>query len=298
MGLAAGAEADLGMALQQRTKRVVVGIDGSQASAAAARWAAQEAVRREVELRALQVRTPVPHSAALAAYGMCAGSDSEYAAQLLDDALREVRSVAPKLSVSSEVVVSSNLISGLLSVGCRSEMLVLGCHAILTRSIARSWSRLSAIATYAPIPVTLVEPTAVGTELPLAGRGPVLVLADQTCGIDRLIDYGCAQAERRRVPVDVITASRPRRRQRERALIAAEQELFDTLARSRDRWPGLPIAGHVNVARRDPDFQSRLVRAEMVVVSRPIPWSVLRRCHLEAPLGMRAGPRALTVLPQ
>jgi hypothetical protein len=177
------------------------------------------------------------------------------------------------------------------------KLLVLGCKTILTRSIAHSWSWLSAVANRAPVPVTVVEQTVVGSNVLLPTCGPVVVLTDMTARFDWLVDYGCAQAERRNTAVDVITGLRAPRGSRHSAQIAAEQELFDALTRCRDRWPAVPVAGHVNVAKRDAELRSRLMRAEMVVIGRPYQRSLIRRCHLVAPLGMRAGPRALTVLP-
>jgi hypothetical protein len=51
------------MAPQQRARRMVVGVDRSDASFAATRWAAQEPLQRDVERRALAYREGRPYSA-------------------------------------------------------------------------------------------------------------------------------------------------------------------------------------------------------------------------------------------
>jgi hypothetical protein len=67
--------------------------------------------------------------------------------------------------------------------------------------------------------------------------------------------------------------------------------------RARDRWPAVHVAGHVATAKDDAEVRSRLSRADLVVIDGHHARSLMRRCQLAGPLGMRSGPCALTVLP-
>lgn len=85
--------------------RVVVGIDGSDSSKTALRWAAEEAKAHDTELTVASIWTPLP--AAVAPYdstGLGPGLDPErLAAAILDDTVEEVLSGYSRLALRREV---------------------------------------------------------------------------------------------------------------------------------------------------------------------------------------------------
>jgi hypothetical protein len=288
------------MASVQHPDCVVVGVDGSVAGLAATRWAAAEAAQRHVALRVVQVQAPHPQSVTCAAVGLSVDlAIQSRSADVVRRAVREVRSVSPDLPVTGEVIFG-NVVSGLLAAGCRSQLIVLGSRSVLPRSLTRSWSCAAAVVSKAAVPVTVVEPTIDGNPAAATGTGAVVVMTDQAAYLDRAIDYGCAQAERRRSDLLVLTLIKTRRRDRERARTTVEEALFDILRQARDRWPAVRVAGLVSTSKADAEVRSRLSRAELVVIDGQRirrTQRLLRRCRLAGPLGMRTGPCALTVLP-
>lgn len=108
------------------TYRIVVGVDGSEASQRALRWAAQEAAVRGGTLQAVTAWT----WDGLEAPGVVATTPSEaqqWAERDMQDALREIRAAYPQLPLASEAVEGQPG-KVLTDVARGSDLLVLGSH--------------------------------------------------------------------------------------------------------------------------------------------------------------------------
>ncbi|MES4903516.1 MULTISPECIES: universal stress protein [unclassified Streptomyces] len=105
---------------------VTVGLDGSQESLAAARWAAGEAERRELGLRLLHawvlLSPPTPDSPA-------ADDQNYWAERIVHDAHTELSRRHPDLPIEEELV-AGEAETALLDAAGRSRMLVLGSRGM------------------------------------------------------------------------------------------------------------------------------------------------------------------------
>ncbi|QUW85470.1 universal stress protein (plasmid) [Streptomyces mirabilis] len=105
---------------------VTAGLDGSPESLSAARWAADEAVRRGLPLRLIHAWVPLASTAA-----DIPGKDTQrhWAHRILRDAESELRELHPGLPLTTELA-SQDATAALLTAGAASEMLVLGSRGI------------------------------------------------------------------------------------------------------------------------------------------------------------------------
>ncbi|MEU1662169.1 universal stress protein [Streptomyces sparsogenes] len=105
---------------------VTVGLDGSPESLAAARWAADEAKRRELALRLLHawvmLSPPTPDSPA-------ADDQNYWAKRIVHDARMELGRRHPDLPITEELV-AEEAETALLDAAARSRMLVLGSRGL------------------------------------------------------------------------------------------------------------------------------------------------------------------------
>jgi nucleotide-binding universal stress UspA family protein len=107
--------------------RVVVGIDGSESSKSALRWAADEAVAHDAELTVASVWTPLPIAATpYDSGGWGAGIDpQELAAAILQDTVEEVLSEHSGLALRREVS-GGNAARVLIDLSDGADVLVVG----------------------------------------------------------------------------------------------------------------------------------------------------------------------------
>ncbi|MFL6044767.1 MAG: universal stress protein [Propionibacteriaceae bacterium] len=107
--------------------RVIVGIDGSESSKSALRWAADEAVAHDAELTVASVWTPLPIAATpYDSGGWGAGIDpQELAAAILQDTVEEVLSEHSGLALRREVS-GGNAARVLIDLSDGADVLVVG----------------------------------------------------------------------------------------------------------------------------------------------------------------------------
>jgi nucleotide-binding universal stress UspA family protein len=112
---------------QGEWSRVVVGIDGSESSKSALRWAADEAVAHDAELTVASVWTPLPIAATpYDSGGWGAGIDpQELAAAILQDTVEEVLSEHSGLALRREVS-GGNAARVLIDLSDGADVLVVG----------------------------------------------------------------------------------------------------------------------------------------------------------------------------
>lgn len=119
------------------TRPITAGVDGSPESAAAAAWAAREAVRRELPLRLVHVGEPAPDSLALAADESAL---TQWAGDLLADVEHEIAERHPGLAVTTDVLDGDGAAESLLAAAHDGESLVLGSrgHGVIVGFIVGS----------------------------------------------------------------------------------------------------------------------------------------------------------------
>ncbi|WP_306322040.1 MULTISPECIES: universal stress protein [unclassified Streptomyces] len=105
------------------TRPITAGVDGSPESAAAAAWAAREAVRRALPLRLVHVGEPASDTLALAADDSAL---AQWAGDLLADTEQEIAERHPGLAVTTDVLDEAAPADSLLAAAGDAESLVLG----------------------------------------------------------------------------------------------------------------------------------------------------------------------------
>jgi nucleotide-binding universal stress UspA family protein len=178
---------------------VVVGVDGTQSSAAALDWAIDDASRRRLPLRLLHAEPaplpagpdfePVPHQA---------GADGD---AVLRDALTRVRMLAPDMDVTTVTAIGSPT-PALVQISTAAAMVVVGARGRGTVTSALLGSTSIDVAAHAHCPVTVVR------ELPstLPARPGVVVGSDGSGLSNAAVEAGFEQADARGLPLTVVQA--------------------------------------------------------------------------------------------
>jgi nucleotide-binding universal stress UspA family protein len=240
------------------TGRVVVGIDGSDSSSAAARWAAAEATRRQVPLRVIHVVPPPP--GALATDLAWAAIDWQDRSQPLLDAVTDfLHQLHPGLEVRSGVLVGQPTAAALNSEAESAELLVIGSRGRGGFASLLLGSTAVQVLETLTTPVVIVGPT-VAADTP-ADSGAVIVGVDGSAGSQRALRFAAAEAALRGTTVTAVYAWEPTPHPGLDALRAASgldwsvlaqhatDMLDDELTRVRAAFPhvhvtGQTVAGH------------------------------------------------------
>ncbi|MEU6395513.1 universal stress protein [Streptomyces cinnamoneus] len=181
---------------------LVVGVDGSPESRAAADWAAREAVRRDLPLRVVHAWLWQPLALPLV-------QDRDTEARRAEDILREAEGELthryPGLTVTAEVL-SDAAVPTLLHAGKGAELLVLGTrgHSALVGFLLGSYGRQVIAA--AECPVVSVR-SAHGRPVALPGLGEVVV--GQQGGVEEsaeVLRVAFEAAAAREVPLRAVRA--------------------------------------------------------------------------------------------
>ncbi|MEU0805192.1 universal stress protein [Streptomyces sp. NPDC005970] len=180
---------------------VTVGLDGSPESLAAARWAADEAERRELALRLLHawilLSPPTPDSPA-------ADDQNYWAKRIVHDAHMELGRRHPDLPIAEETV-AEEAETALLDAAARSRMLVLGSRGM--EPLASFF--LGDISLYvvgrAERPVVLVRAGEAAEERPSEVREREVVVGLSLHGPqDNLLEFAYVTAFTRGVPLRAV----------------------------------------------------------------------------------------------
>ena len=192
---------------------IVVGVDGSAAARAAARWAADDAVLRGVPLRLLHVLDH-PASAGYPAPALVTQPVTEHmrswARQLLHTTASTLGDVHPQLTVET-AIVEGRPWSVLVDESATASLTVLGSHGggqieeVVLGSVA---SRLTA---HAHGSVAIVRTTGKATsrhpgQQSPAASAPVVVGVDGSAEADGAISFAFGEAVLRRVPLVAVHA--------------------------------------------------------------------------------------------
>lgn len=182
--------------------QIVVGVDGSDASRQALDWAANEAARRDCELRVVHVVQPWPLVASgTSLVPLIDPGDLEAAAQLMVDTMAEqVRAEAPLLPVDGSVVTGSP--SGeLLRAATNAEMLVVGSrgHGAAAGFLLGSVS--TSVAVHATVPVVVIR------TVPASSTGRVVVGVDGSAASVAAVEFAIREASYRGAAVTAVHVS-------------------------------------------------------------------------------------------
>ncbi|MEU6238969.1 universal stress protein [Kitasatospora sp. NPDC047058] len=187
------------------TRDVLAAVDGSPQSLAAARWAADEAVRRGLRLRLVHARTWQDDLDA------DPGQPADVRAltdRMLADARRELGRSAPGLDIRAELVGGGEPAHVLAETAATAELLVLGSRGLngfdrlLLGSVGRD------VAARCDVPVVLVRPADGGssggpaastaaTAAEASGGTEVVVGIDTRAPSAAVLDFAFRQAEAR-----------------------------------------------------------------------------------------------------
>ncbi|NBM15739.1 universal stress protein [Streptomyces sp. GC420] len=282
---------------------VVVGLDGSRESLAAARWAAREATARRSPLLLLHSWTSQPLNAPIAQEGH---NKQLYGREVLDAAAAELTRLHPGLSVSTELVADPAA-KALLDHAEDAGMLVVGSrgHGAVVGFLLGSVSLHVIGAAGCPV-VTVRAGAAAGAHgaapVPVPGDDDVLGNEDGaiTVGLSAhgpaahaLLDFAFASAEPDGTPVRVVrslplTTLLPGPSGEPGRFEAQEREaLAGELAAWREKFPTVPLTEHVETGTAAQVLLAAAAHSRLVVVG--------KRRH-SAPFGGRLGPVAHAAL--
>ncbi|OBG91755.1 universal stress protein UspA [Mycobacterium sp. E3251] len=184
---------------------VVVAVDGSQASNAAAIWAAHEAAMRKIPLTVVHAVTtptatwpPVPYPESLAVRLEDEGKKAiMHAIKLAEEALPAER----KVTIQRELVYSSPALA-LINMSGEADMIVVGTagRGLLARSVLGSVS--ATVVRHAHCPVAVIH----GDELPDMRNAPVVVGVDGSPASELAIEIAFDEASRRGVELTALHA--------------------------------------------------------------------------------------------
>jgi nucleotide-binding universal stress UspA family protein len=183
------------------SRRIVVGVDGSDSALGAVRWAAVEAVRRDQDLRlvhAVELFGHIPMEVVDPQVLQTALMDRGQA--WLDWAREEAVGVDPGLRVDVRLEVSSPVL-GLLREGRDAVLLVLGSRGLGGFGGLLLGSTAVELAARAPCPVVVVRGPHTGDPV-----GPVVVGVDGSPVGEAAIAFAFAEAAARRTGVVAVHA--------------------------------------------------------------------------------------------
>lgn len=185
------------------TREILVGIDGSDTSIAALRWAAAEAVQRGAGLHVVFAYDPQWPPTQPQQYAELAAIAHEQAEQVVTQAVGQLAASHPGLTVRHGVV--AGLPAQALIEGSReAELTVVGSRGLGGFTSLLLGSVSDQVAAHAPGPVVVVRGHAE------ASTGPVTVGTDGSAGGEYAVGVAFEEAARRGCAVSVVTAySRP-----------------------------------------------------------------------------------------
>ncbi|MFE1292790.1 universal stress protein [Streptomyces sp. NPDC058751] len=246
------------------TRPVVVGLDGSKESLAAADWAAREALRRGLPLRLVHAWEGLPDDGTVADLPEIR-APQYHARRVLRGAVDVLHERYPELYVAAEQVRKQPG-PALLAEAENAELLVIGSQG--TSGVGGFVSGSVAMATVAHVdrPVVLVRAghTATDEHLPDASgkastdtpHRDVAVAVDVGASCDDVLDHAFRAAELRGAPLRVayawhvpLTRGVPGVEERTRIRKAAERALAELLEPWRAKHPGVVVHENLHEGR-------------------------------------------------
>ncbi|MHC5262712.1 universal stress protein [Streptomyces sp. UC4497] len=270
------------------SRTVVVGIDESSESLAAAEWAAEEAMARDLPLRLVHAWNWSPHPASDVPLGATSAGVAQRARAraALGRAETRVRGVCPAVPLTADAV-EGPASTALLRAAEQAEALVLGSRGLGAISGVVVGSVAQSVAAAAPVPVVLVRagtPTAhahgPGTED--KPRADVILGLDLSDPCDEVVDFAFAEAALKGARLHVVSAWRgpslytlgpgelalAARPQRQEEWHGFQDAVLQTW---RGKFPGVEVTATVVEGRAVTPLLAATEGARLVVVGRRAP---------------------------
>ncbi|MGW0842271.1 universal stress protein [Streptomyces sp. NPDC002787] len=257
---------------------VTVGLDGSPASLAAARWAADEAEKRKLTLRLLHawpLLAPEPTH-------MPSEVDQNYwAKRLVHTAQAELSARHPGLSVVGSLV-ADDAQEALLRAASESEMLVLGSRGLGSAESYFMGDVSMPVVARAGRPVVLVRPEPT-KEQPVPSSSDKVVVAMELHGsADELLDFAFHSAAARDVPLLAVHGRSVPLHARmpwgvdhdvvEELTREARKELTKALRPWREKYPQVEVDDSIRLASPAKAVVHAAEGAALLVVGRRVHW--------------------------
>jgi len=187
------------------TRSIVVGVDGSPASDAAVRWAAQEATMHGVPIKLLNVVAPTLVSSAMAPNHTITQREEDRARQILNQARRIVEELAGEKRTEIHTKRQyAGVVPTLVDASIDAQMVVVGNSG---RAFGREMlgSVSAGLLHHANCPVTVV-PDPESARPGIRDDAPVLVGIDGSTASEAAAALAFDEASRRGVPLVVLLA--------------------------------------------------------------------------------------------
>jgi nucleotide-binding universal stress UspA family protein len=254
------------------TKQIVVGIDGSGASLAAAHWAARDAGRRKLPVHVVLAYEWAWHGAHFTAAPPAEKAARERAEEIVAAAAAEIQLALPQVVVTTEAV-RGRPADALIKAGADAEEIVIGNRGaggfanLLLGSVSQQ------VATHAPCPVVVVHDDADAH----AGTGPVVVGVDGSAADETSVHLAFEAAKARGTSLVVVNAftlplvwggygitpevyREPIFTEQPRKIVDAAAALW------RDKYPDVPVETVVAPGRATDVLVGVSKKAQLVVV--------------------------------
>lgn len=255
---------------------IVVGVDGSAASASAVRWAAREAELRNLPLAVVSVLAPVvqaggpwPEVPVPEEYVRIQQAE---ATDVVDKAVRSAADgAAAALQITGEVLLGP-IVATLVNMSARADMMVVGCRGEDAVSRALLGSVSSGLVHHAHCPVAIIH----AEELP-SERAPVVVGIDGSSTSELATAIAFDEASRRGVdlvalhawsdmgPIEFASANWAPIEWRN-IKVAEEEVLSERLSGWNDQYPDVTVHRVVVCDRPGPRLLERAGEAQLLVL--------------------------------
>ncbi|MFM9589227.1 universal stress protein [Streptomyces scabiei] len=233
---------------------VTVGLDGSPASLAAGRWAADEAERRRLTLRLLHawpLLVPEP------AHTPSEVDQNYWAKRLVHTAQTELSARHPGLAVVGSLV-ADDAQEALLRAAAESEMLVLGSRGLASAESYFMGDVSMPVVARAERPVVLVRAEPTGRQPGATSAERIVVAMDLGGSADGLLDFAFHSAAARGIPLLAVYGRGVPLHARmpwgvdhavgEELSREAREELSKALKPWREKYPQVEVADSVRLA--------------------------------------------------
>lgn len=285
------------------SRTVVVGLDGSPESLAAADWAAREAVLRAAALRVVHAGEQQPHAYVPFAGEAVPPPDADLSARLLREVTATLGYRHPGLEITAHQIAGQPA-RALSDAALEAELLVLGSRGLGRAAGFLLGSVASAVVARAESPVVLVRadsggvaenlPSAAGTTARTVPHGDVVLGLDLHDPHDAVIGFAFDAASHRAAVLRVVhgwspaPSKGPWNEWVERGPVTeAQQRLTHTLRPWREKYPDVEVTDEAVVGQTNSHLADASRNASLVVVGRK---------NRRASLGPHIGPVTHAVL--
>lgn len=239
------------MAAGTKKYGIVVGVDGSPASAAAVGWATHDAVMRNIPLLLVHMVNPVPvtsrHTSLTSLPDGFAVWQENEGRRILEDALKIARDAAqddPRIRIASKLMFSAT-VPTLLDLSKEAELVVVGSYGRGAFSRGLLGSVSSSLVRHAHCPVAVIRDE--DPRMPHPEQAPVLVGIDGSPASELATAIAFDEASRRQVNLVAVHAWSDTEIFElpglDWAAVKAEEErsLAEGLAGWRERYPDVTV---------------------------------------------------------